>query len=888
MRKRILFTLLLFATSIFAQLGGQGGFSKKSSNKFSHFYVDSLYAYSGDTLYAQSIAKFVKDVVISEIAYETLRIVGATEPQFRIVHTAGADSATFGVDGNGDLTITPSGGDVSIAGNLDVTSLTTPYAQTITVAKSGGDYTTIQAAIDAITDAATGKRYAILIYPGVYTENVVMEEYVSLIGVGGHVGTDITAASGVTVITPPNASTANIIGLSIENTGNAGVCVAQTAGFVIMRDVYLSWVNSDNGASGTLINYSGGTLSHYGGKWRYNGGGNSAGTVTHTPVNLTGSGNVRFEFLTGDIDIEDIDDDLNVIALDGSWTGAPHFFFNSFHVDALHASYSGAMSFWHNRGISSEEDQIENNHIFMGSAGDGSGYLYNVDSPAGTNVTASLGNHIHVEGFANNYYSSLATGDTLKLISDGANASDNGTGAGITKYLGTTMNGDYYVTEDVYASYIEFNDPPSSYLGRDKTYSDYFAIANDYTNIWLGYAGDPNIWMNYEKDADVIVGAGAGGDTDIIIQEGNTNKTTLNQDGTDFKVQVGVTNGSISLEPNGTGTVDVSTSLVAVGNIAGATYGSDASVSDAELLRLDATSPIQAQIDSKVNIADSTGQAEGSYRSGKAIDDTSAAALALFINKEGTVDFEADQNFIKADPIVTIRDTETDQNLAEAYMIFGESTSGGLLGRHWKVGYDKSDFNFKYDESIKITINGNGNTGFLTILPDKAVEINHPTGQNLRLTYNDADGSATNYVDLLTTSGGDLAITPSGGDVDVDGTLTASTLISDADINLSGNVVDDGVTTYREVVNLADTGELTMPTAVSGWGEVMAGDNQEWAHFRYTAAGVVTLIANSANVTTTDDTDANMNIYDGGSGIVIENQLGGTLNFGVVIHYYTP
>jgi len=79
-----------------------------------------------------------------------------------------------------------------------------------------------------------------------------------------------------------------------------------------------------------------------------------------------------------------------------------------------------------------------------------------------------------------------------------------------------------------------------------------------------------------------------------------------------------------------------------------------------------------------------------------------------------------------------------------------------------------------------------------------------------------------------------------------------------------------------------------MPTAVSGWGEVMAGDNVEWAHFRYTAAGVVTLIANSANVTTTDDTDANMNIYDAGTGIIIENQLGSTLNFGVVIHYYTP
>lgn len=100
--------------------------------------------------------------------------------------------------------------------------------------------------------------------------------------------------------------------------------------------------------------------------------------------------------------------------------------------------------------------------------------------------------------------------------------------------------------------------------------------------------------------------------------------------------------------------------------------------------------------------------------------------------------------------------------------------------------------------------------------------------------------------------------------------------------------VIDSLYVHREVSSLGDTGEITFATGVAGWGEVMAGDNQEWASFRFTSAGVVTLIANTANVTTTNDNDTTLNIYDGGSGIVIENQLGSTLKIAININYYTP
>jgi len=61
--------------------------------------------------------------------------------------------------------------------------------------------------------------------------------------------------------------------------------------------------------------------------------------------------------------------------------------------------------------------------------------------------------------------------------------------------------------------------------------------------------------------------------------------------------------------------------------------------------------------------------------------------------------------------------------------------------------------------------------GIGTTDPDKQVEINSSTGACLRLTYNDSNGSATNYTDLAVSSGGDLTITPSGGNATISGTV---------------------------------------------------------------------------------------------------------------------
>ncbi len=58
------------------------------------------------------------------------------------------------------------------------------YKNVVTVAKSGGDFTSIQDALGSITDASPTNHYLVWVGPGVYSEQVTMKEYVDIEGSG--------------------------------------------------------------------------------------------------------------------------------------------------------------------------------------------------------------------------------------------------------------------------------------------------------------------------------------------------------------------------------------------------------------------------------------------------------------------------------------------------------------------------------------------------------------------------------------------------------------------------------------------------------------------------------------------------------------------------------
>ena len=84
-------------------------------------------------------------------------------------------------------------------------------------------------------------------------------------------------------------------------------------------------------------------------------------------------------------------------------------------------------------------------------------------------------------------------------------------------------------------------------------------------------------------------------------------------------------------------------------------------------------------------------------------------------------------------------------------------------------------YDFYSDSGSTFRIMNLGNIGVKTTAPDKALEINSATGENLRMTYNDSNGSAANYTDVSLSSSGDLTIDSSGDDVFLDPISIGST-----------------------------------------------------------------------------------------------------------------
>jgi hypothetical protein len=104
----------------------------------------------------------------------------------------------------------------------------------VVVAKSGGDYTTINAALDSISDNSPESVYLVWVGPGVYSETVEMKPYVHIQGAGQEV-TVVSSTVGFEVLAPYRATlelTRNVSlrDLTIVNTATDYYNVALMAG----------------------------------------------------------------------------------------------------------------------------------------------------------------------------------------------------------------------------------------------------------------------------------------------------------------------------------------------------------------------------------------------------------------------------------------------------------------------------------------------------------------------------------------------------------------------------------------------------------------------------------------------------------------------------------
>jgi len=81
---------------------------------------------------------------------------------------------------------------------------------------------------------------------------------------------------------------------------------------------------------------------------------------------------------------------------------------------------------------------------------------------------------------------------------------------------------------------------------------------------------------------------------------------------------------------------------------------------------------------------------------------------------------------------------------------------------------------------------------------------------------------------------------------------------------------------YKFPVTLADGAQLIMPTGLAGFGTVIAIGTDSYTAFTCKADGTVELHGASGTVTptSTEDNDTTLNVFDNGSGIGFENELG--------------
>ena len=113
-------------------------------------------------------------------------------------------------------------------------------------------YSTIQAAINSITDASPTKPYGVYIYPGKYQETVTLKSYVSLIG-GGIDDVIIMGNGTLPVITGPATDNGSgqcyITNLTIDGNGQSAVVYADSAtaktNFIVNVNVITSQLNPD-------------------------------------------------------------------------------------------------------------------------------------------------------------------------------------------------------------------------------------------------------------------------------------------------------------------------------------------------------------------------------------------------------------------------------------------------------------------------------------------------------------------------------------------------------------------------------------------------------------------------------------------------------------------
>ena len=184
--------------------------------------------------------------------------INNTQVQSRVAGACAAGSSISSINADG-----------TVACEIDDTGASSAPAHRVVVATSGGDYTSVSAALAAISPTAADP-YVIDVMPGTYIENITMKSYVHLRGAGRE----------VTAIQSPSPAYPSIV-ISLVSLTNTAI-----SGFTIKGGYY----GISNSSSSPTI--TGNTITENGAYGFYN----YSSSPTITGNTITGNGHGIFNY----------------------------------------------------------------------------------------------------------------------------------------------------------------------------------------------------------------------------------------------------------------------------------------------------------------------------------------------------------------------------------------------------------------------------------------------------------------------------------------------------------------------------------------------------------------------------------------------------------------
>jgi len=358
---------------------------------------------------------------------------------------AGGDTTNFGthtkLNGSGLVFVDSSGALVTTTG-----AMSTPYEDVYYVAKSGGDYTSIQTALDAHTDGGE----VFLVAPGSYTDTINFTASNQTVrGIG------TTARATVTQVDAAVVNFGAYTGCSIADmkitmsAPTTALDMITGSGTLSLRDCHQTVTSAAALAQLQQPSciYTTGTVKVVRGTMTYNNSGVCAGGIK-APVRLGASGAVELRRVTIDVDGSNAAQGTTVAYEAAGVTAECTKYRCTVNIDDTTATVVAGFGYLVGTGTSHEV--LGNNvHITVGAGN--AGYGYYID---GTTTVRSMYNHIEVTDAGGNSYSyRVDTGCTLISQFDDIVAADGeSTVAGTVTKVNSESDGNFEVTGEVISS----------------------------------------------------------------------------------------------------------------------------------------------------------------------------------------------------------------------------------------------------------------------------------------------------------------------------------------------------------------------------------------------------------------------------------------------------